>query len=191
LNEEPEIESTYRALRGGGGPSFGVAVSVTYKVHPVVPLFASFFQATTNGTEAMIELVDTFITALPGLDDAGWSGYYFFQNSSLFSLMYLLPNGTPELGNSTLGVWIKQAAVIPGVIITTDATTTYPGFNDWLVANIVDPVAVVGYNYTANSKLGVGLDVASWFVPRELLFNETATRAWATAIAAIPDGGGQ
>lgn len=128
---------------------------------------------------------------MPSLDDAGWSGYYFWSNASSFSLMYLLPNGTPELGNSTLGPWIKQAASTPGITITTDATTTYSGFNDWLIANIVDPVHVVGFNYTAHAQLGVGLDVSSWFVPRSHLFNSTFTRAWATAMAAMPDAGGQ
>lgn len=156
-----------------------------------MPLFASFFEATTSSTEAFVELTENFLLSMPSLDDAGWSGYYFWQNVSYFSLMYLLPNGDTTKGNSTLGVWTKKAATIPGVAIKTDATTTYTGFNDWLIANIMQPDHVVGYNYTQNGHFGIGLNVASWFLPRNLLTDGKATHTLAESMAAIPIGGGQ
>jgi hypothetical protein len=108
--------------------------------------------------------------------------------------MYLLPDGDTSKENSTLGVWMKKAAAMPGVSIKTDATTTYSGFNDWLIANIMKPDHVVGYNYTKQGQLGIGLNVASWFLPRDLLSNNETTPILAKAIAAIPvgaTGGGQ
>jgi len=75
-----------------------------------------------------------------------------------------------------------------GVSIKTDATT---GFNDWLIVIIMEPDHVVGYNHTQQGQLGIGLNVASWFLPRDLLSNNESTPILASAIAAIPIGGGQ
>src|ERR1700761_2418708 len=179
------------ALRGGGGPSFGVATSITYQVHPQTPLYASFFEANTTSTESFIALLDSWHAALPGLADAGWSGYYPFENGSYFALMYLLPNGTTEKGNATLGAWIKNATAIPGVTIKTDATTTYANFQDWFVANILDPVDVIGFNYTGGASLGGGIDTASWLLPRNLFSDPVTAHNMSVAYAAIPFGIGQ
>ncbi|KAJ6525447.1 FAD-binding domain-containing protein [Mycena vulgaris] len=176
------------AARGGGGPSFGIATSVTYKAHPITPLYASFYEATTNGTDAFISLLDTWHAALPALADAGWSGYYPFQNGSYFALMYLLPNGTPAKGNATLGPFLKAAAAIPGVTVKTDATATYPNFQSWFIANILDPVDVVGFNYTGGAVAGLGVDTASWLLPRKLFTDATDAHAMSVAMSRMPAG---
>jgi len=179
------------ALRGGGGPSFGIAVSLTYAVHPKTSLFASFFEAYTDSQESFVALLDTFNAALPNLSDAGWSGYYPFINGQYFALMYLLPNGTPEKGNATLGPWIQTASAIPGVTIATDATTTYPDYYSWLVANILEPTDVIGFNYTAGASFGGGTATASWLIPEEVMMNPEQTHQLSLAMSVIPAGIGQ
>jgi hypothetical protein len=105
--------------------------------------------------------------------------------------MYLLPNGTTQKGNATLGAWIKNATAIPGVTIKTDATTTYPNFQSWFVANILDPVGVIGFNYTGGAVLGGGIDTASWLLPRSLFTNKNSAHAMSVAMSNIPFGIGQ
>ncbi|KAF8552717.1 hypothetical protein OG21DRAFT_1523589 [Imleria badia] len=134
------------ALPGGGGPSFGIATSLTYKVYPQFPLYAAFFEATTDSSDAFVNLLNSFHSALPSLGQAGWSGYSPFHTGNYLTLMYLLPNGNTTISNATLGVWINEAVEISGVTIKTNASTLYPNYEAWLFANILDPVNVVGFN---------------------------------------------
>lgn len=66
------------ALRGGGGGTFGVVTSVTIRTFPDPP--ASFalvnFTTTPDKIEQYWKFVESFHAALPGLSDAGGSGYY-------------------------------------------------------------------------------------------------------------------
>ncbi|KAJ7829288.1 hypothetical protein B0H14DRAFT_3873097 [Mycena olivaceomarginata] len=179
------------AARGGGGPSFGVSTRLVYKAHPITPLYASFFEALTATSDAFVQLLDTYHAALPALSDAGWSGYYPFENGSYFALMYLLPNGNTTYGNATLGTFIQAARAIPGVTIKTDATTTYPDYQSWFVANILDPVNVVGFNYTGGVVGGLGVDTASWLLPRELFENPESAHIMSKALLSVPAGIGQ
>ncbi|KAJ7639326.1 hypothetical protein FB45DRAFT_828189 [Roridomyces roridus] len=179
------------AARGGGGPSFGVATRLVHKAHEISPIYAYFFEAFTNGTDSFVDLVDTFQQAMPALTDAGWSGYYPFEASAYFALMYLLPNGDNDKGNSTMGPFIEAAKAIPGVTIKTDATLTYPNYQSWFVANILDPVDVIGFNYTGAGTSGSGVDTASWLLPRALFEDPTQSHSMAEAIAAMPAGIGQ
>ncbi|KAJ7621216.1 hypothetical protein FB45DRAFT_798999 [Roridomyces roridus] len=179
------------AVRGGGGPSFGVAVRLVHKVHPDTTLFASFFEALTATPDAFVSLLDLFHESLPALSDAGWSGYYPFEAGSYFALMYLLPAGNTTYSNATMGVFTKAAAAIPGVTIKTDATTTYPGYQSWFDQNILHPDHVIGFNYTGSAVAGVGVDTASWLLPRDLFSNKTSAHAMSEAILAMPAGIGQ
>ncbi|KAJ7806310.1 FAD-binding domain-containing protein [Mycena olivaceomarginata] len=179
------------AARGGGGPSFGVSTRLVYKAHPITPLYASFFEALAATPDAFVQLLDTYHAALPALADAGWSGYYPFENASYFALMYLLPNGNTTYGNATLGTFIQAARAIPGVTIKTDATTTYPDYQSWFVANVLDPVNVVGFNYTGGVASGLGGDTASWLLPRELFEDPESAHIMSKALLSVPAGIGQ
>ncbi|KAJ7855587.1 hypothetical protein B0H14DRAFT_3645770 [Mycena olivaceomarginata] len=187
-NSHPDI---FWAARGGGGPSFGVSTRLVYKAHPITPLYASFFEALAATPAAFVSLLDTYHAALPALADAGWSGYYPFENGSYFALMYLLPNGNTTYGNATLGTFIQAARAIPGVTVKTDATTTYPDYQSWFVANILDPVAVVGFNYTGIVGGGLGLDTASWLLPRDLFEDPQKAHVMSEALLTVPAGIGQ
>ena len=179
------------AIRGGGGPSFGIATSITYKVHPQFPVYAAFFEATTNSPVAFVNLVDSFHSALPSLAEAGWSGYYPFRSGDYFALMYLLPNGNAALANSTLGVWIDEAAQMSGVTIKTNASTLYNNYEAWLFANILDPVNAIGFNLVASATLGIGLATASCLIPTDVFTDRTASNQLSQAMANMGGGIGQ
>lgn len=140
---------------------------------------------------AFLSLLTLFHTSLPALADAGWSGYYPFTPPTAFALMYLQPNGNTTSGNATFNPFLEAAAAIPGVNVTTSASANYSGFRSWFVANILDPVDVAGYNYTANTITGSGVAVGSWLLPRALFENASSMQVMSEAMAAFPAAIGQ
>ncbi|KAJ7628823.1 hypothetical protein FB45DRAFT_1080117 [Roridomyces roridus] len=187
-----ENTDLFWAVRGGGGPSFGTSARLVYKAHPRMPLYAAFFEANAATSSAFVSLLDTWHAHLPSIAEAGWSGYYIFVDASYLALMYLLPHGNPVVGNATLGPFIADAKAISGVDITTDASQTYPDFNSWLMANIQDPVNVVGYNFSQHTNLvGLGIATASILLPKEVFTNETKAHRMSEALAAMAGGIGQ
>ncbi|KAF8164346.1 hypothetical protein K438DRAFT_1617536 [Mycena galopus ATCC 62051] len=186
-----ENADLFWAVRGGGGPSFGVATRLVYRAHPPTPLYALFFTAVTATPAAFLSLLTLFHTSLPALADAGWSGYYPFTPPTAFALMYLQPNGNTTSGNATFNAFLEAAAAVPGVNVTTSASASYSGFQSWFVANILDPVDVVGYNYTANTITGSGVAVGSWLLPRALFEKASSVQVMSEAMAAFPAAIGQ
>lgn len=88
----------FYALRGGGGGTFGVVVRVTIRTFPNVPVI--FYNLNVTSTAANPHFWDAWTAwhaALPSLNDAGGSGYYFTNpnlplnaNTSVSSLISLL-----------------------------------------------------------------------------------------------------
>jgi FAD/FMN-containing dehydrogenase len=64
------------ALRGGGGPSFGVTTRVTYRLHPEQPIVGSYFEAYTLTSDAFNQVFSEFHSAQAQLASAGWTGFY-------------------------------------------------------------------------------------------------------------------
>ena len=66
------------AMRGGGGGTFGVVTSVTVRTFPEVPVLVYNLNITAvQGDPKFWEAWSEFHAALPSLNDAGGSGYYF------------------------------------------------------------------------------------------------------------------
>ncbi|KAJ5820416.1 hypothetical protein N7474_006007 [Penicillium riverlandense] len=86
------------ALRGGGGGTFGVVTSVTVRTFPEVPVVASNLNISTAiGDPNFWEAFSQYHAALPALNGAGGSGYYFTlpnypvsADMSLSAMMILL-----------------------------------------------------------------------------------------------------
>ncbi|KAJ5167687.1 uncharacterized protein N7482_003281 [Penicillium canariense] len=66
------------ALRGGGGGTFGVVTSVTLRTFEEVPVVVYNFNMTTAGGDPRFwDAFAQWHAALPSINDAGGSGYYF------------------------------------------------------------------------------------------------------------------
>ena len=66
------------ALRGGGGGTFGVVTSVTYKTYPSTPIVVSAFSAYINTTApnattspVLQDLFTEFVRMTPAMSDGG------------------------------------------------------------------------------------------------------------------------
>jgi hypothetical protein len=88
------------ALRGGGGGTFGVVVSMTIKAFPDTFVSTAYATVLNNGTntDALYEAVDTFLQTLPGLVDAG---AYVVWVAAPFGFM-LMPAVAPEVHQKEL-----------------------------------------------------------------------------------------
>ncbi len=99
------------ALRGGGGGTFGVVVTVTYRTHDVLP-FALFGSNATFATpEVAKEFMTEFIPLHPDLSDKGWGGYASWSNTS-FNHFYSGPNISVLEAKATFSPFIERAKSI-------------------------------------------------------------------------------
>jgi FAD/FMN-containing dehydrogenase len=64
------------AIRGGGGPSFGIVVDVTVKTHERIPLTGAFFVGVAQDDESYFSLMATWMKYHNAISDAGWGGVW-------------------------------------------------------------------------------------------------------------------
>lgn len=102
------------ALRGGGGSTYAVMVSVTVKAYPELSLIMhSFALITTANSDTYWSLVAYFHTQIPRISEAGGMGYHYvipgnalgdpsLTDSYLLAGFWMFPNKTEEHVNKTL-----------------------------------------------------------------------------------------
>ncbi|KAJ3477881.1 hypothetical protein NLG97_g8719 [Lecanicillium saksenae] len=95
---EYQNRDLFWALRGGGGGTFGVVVSVTIRTFPDVPALALTTTVALPGPagDSFWDMLEGLHERLPALADAGGSGYYFVS-----------PN-TVDNGTSTASITIAM-----------------------------------------------------------------------------------
>ncbi len=164
------------ALRGGGGGTFGVITSVTYRTYPIVPTVLATMVVSTNRTELTDDVKTAFtelIRITTNLTDAGWGGYAMFESTGDtrgFSLGALVPNVSWEEANRTIMPYfdyVKSLAMSSdssgetrnGAFKVEGGTTTeWPSF--WSLYKHLMP---------NTGQVGRNLELGSWLLPRDVL----------------------
>ncbi|KIJ63429.1 hypothetical protein HYDPIDRAFT_113442, partial [Hydnomerulius pinastri MD-312] len=148
------------ALRGGGGGTYGVITSVTYRTHPIVPLIAAFFSANMSTRAVGKKVVTEFIRTLPALVDSGWSGHGYIAQSTTFAFWYLLPNTTSAQANASIDPFFSFARNLSseGLVVQTAYTAPYGSFYEWYLEQ-----------YGTDGDDGGSTEVGSRLLPREAL----------------------
>ncbi|KAF5339756.1 hypothetical protein D9611_009136 [Ephemerocybe angulata] len=89
------------ALRGGGGGTFGITTTVTYRTHPIVPLTLALASVNFTSPDAAQRGITEYIHTHVTLSDKQWGGYSFLTNSTLF-FGYFAPNVSLPDANATI-----------------------------------------------------------------------------------------
>ncbi|KAI0088618.1 hypothetical protein BDY19DRAFT_175233 [Irpex rosettiformis] len=184
--ENPDL---FFALRGGGGPSFGVVTSLTYKTHPSIPFTGAFYTATANSSESFLELMTLWIQHHNGLSDAGWGGVWPFTTDTLF--LTLTAQGSPPTSptaQSALNSFFNESANLAGVNVSLAITVPYKSYQEFFIDNLVDTSLGHGLNYSSFHVSGTRVHSASWLMPRTLTSPGNATILAKAITTAIPSG---
>ena len=92
------------ALRGGGGSTYGIVTSVTYRTYPSVPTQLYMYQANITNSSVLPELVRGLLRFQTQFTDDGWGGYGNISDQQL-SFFYFAPNMTNETATATTQAW--------------------------------------------------------------------------------------
>ncbi|KDR72544.1 hypothetical protein GALMADRAFT_213094 [Galerina marginata CBS 339.88] len=160
-HQHPDL---FWALRGGGGGTYGIVVSATYKTHPIFPV--TMFALVANFTAPNIaqEVVTEFVKLHPAISDAGWGGYTGISNTN-FQTLFVRPNTSEADANSTFSHLLGVAYNATGGSIQT-ATLTYPTFLDWYTTW-----------FSSVGQVGSRVEIASRLLPHSFASQNPATAA--------------
>ncbi|KAK2462839.1 hypothetical protein APHAL10511_005151 [Amanita phalloides] len=119
------------ALRGGGGGTFGVVVSVTYQTHDILPVSGAFILANFSTPQMAQKVVTEYIKLHPKLSDAGWGGYSFYSNAE-FRIIYIGTNISLSEAEATMTPFFEYAGkTIGNPKDYQSLITNFTSFYDW------------------------------------------------------------
>lgn len=102
---ETSYPDLFWALRGGGGSTYAVMLSVTVKAYPPTSLsLATYFLATTADSDEFWSMMAYFHSQIPSISEAGGAGYHYLTRGPSIGMpaidalsgVWLFPNKTPE-----------------------------------------------------------------------------------------------
>jgi len=140
------------ALRGGGAGSWGVVTSVTYRTYDLVPLTMSGINVTFSDPQVAQTVITEFLRLHPKLSDAGWGGYSFFGNQSLFAI-FVAPNVSLTEANVTIQPFFDFARNATGQPDALVFTLPFENFYTWVNMTIGPGFDKVGGNAELASRL--------------------------------------
>jgi len=104
------------ALRGGGGGTWGVVTSVSYKTHPPTSFSGVLLSVNSTNVDSSHKLFTEIIRLTPSLVEQGYGGYGGVSIKSLqFSV--ISPNVTAEQTIATFSPLFEFAHSLPGLSV--------------------------------------------------------------------------
>ncbi|KAI0635699.1 FAD-binding domain-containing protein [Trametes polyzona] len=156
------------ALRGGGGGTFGVVTSATYRTHQSVPIIGASFSFSGNRSTSNSAFQQAFaelIRISPELTNDGWGGYNSISStddSFTCSSSLLIPNATLADANATIVPYFNflqalaanSSSNADSLTVAAPRLVSFASFYDWFDSAI-----------TGTSGIGVTVEVGSWLLP--------------------------
>ena len=141
------------ALRGGGGGTYGIVISVTYNTHPPTPVVASTMVATSTNHSTHTKLITEFIRISPALSDAGWAGYVSILLPGTFSAITIAPNLSWAQANASWNPFFAYANSLAseGLQVSTAFTLPLDSWHTWYKQIL--PPFTTGANTEMGSRL--------------------------------------
>ena len=139
------------ALRGGGGGTYGIITSVTYRTYQSLSISVHLFEANATNATVMKELVAGFLQFQTNFTDDGWAAYVTFSNTTI-NTMVVMPNMTIDAVNASMQAWTDYAASFQLHNVSSGALIqTYPSFYEYYTATGTS--FTVGINTMLSSRL--------------------------------------
>ncbi|TFK94016.1 FAD-binding domain-containing protein [Polyporus arcularius HHB13444] len=186
-HQHPDL---FWALRGGGGGTFGVVASVTYRTRPSFPVIAATLSVSINASTPNTALSQAFtelVRITPQLTDEGWGGYSSFTPSSdslSFSIIKIIPAISQESAtkaNATMSAYLEYVQDLA-------ANSTQSSDPLQVQAALTTPIAswYEWYNrfFPPGPSVGVNIEVGSWLMPRDVV--QTDHERVAQVLLSIP-----
>ena len=150
------------ALRGGGGSTYGVVTSTTYKSYPIFSFTRATLTAEFASPDIAQDVTSEFIKIHPTLSDAGWGASFALSNSSFSGAVQATNHGWAH-ASSTFFSFVKYAEEATGGQVQL-AVTPYDSFYEF-------------YNALPAEPTGSQVEVSSRLLPRSLAVTDPAKAA--------------
>lgn len=167
---EPDL---FFAIRGGGGGTFGVVTSITYKLHKNPDNLVSTFFLLSPAKGERFWSVETRKAVLtvwsqhtPTLDAARWGGYWGFGPTG-FNGSFVAPGTLAEI-NASINPVAEAMSRIANVTVSVSSRDT-PTFQDWLYAHYNLYPGSTGSDFT-----GIRMTLGSRLIPYAALEDPAA-----------------
>ena len=150
-------QDLFWALRGGGGGTWGVVTSVTYKTHPSTPFSGAFFSVNSTNVNSTQNVLGEVLRLTPSLVDQGFGGY---GSGSIDQIQLILfsPNATVNQTQAIFSPLFESTASQPGISIQ-NYTLPFPDF--WAIYNLI-------WNKT-EGQVGTPVEISSWLLPKDVV----------------------
>lgn len=125
------------ALLGGGGGTYGILTSVTYRTYPSLPVTAAVMVTTTENANTTKALFAELVRITPQLSDAGWAGYGHVTNDSI-SIRFIAPNVSATVASASMQPLFQYASNMTGIISQQAYVLQYPSWYAWFTQFFTD-----------------------------------------------------
>ena len=148
-------QDLFWALRGGGGGTWGVVTSASYKTHPSIPLSGAILNVNSTNPDSTRKLLAEIIHLTPSLVEHGYGGYSG-GSTDTFGLSVLSPNVTTEQTDTTFLPLFEFAHSQPGLSVE-NHTILYPDF--WAFLE----------QFANGDAVGEPVEISSWLLPEDVI----------------------
>ncbi len=144
------------AIRGGGGGTWGVITSVTYKTHPSTSFSGTLLTFSSTNADSTHKLFTEIIRLTPSLVEQGYGGYSGVSVQGV-QFCVLSPKRTAEQTIATFLPLFELAHSLPGLSVHNSTAV----FEDWL-----EPFVAL---FSAIPDVGLPSEVSSWLLPKDVV----------------------